>query len=120
MLYMSGEERTAYEWIDQNLPENPLCLADPETGLRLPVYTGCRVIYGHPFESIQAESAKNAVEEFFSKRTSPKANQNYLNEKKVDYIVLVKREEIVSANLPMESVTLIYENSSVDIYQVNR
>jgi hypothetical protein len=51
----STAELDAYEWIDANVETGSLVLANPLHGNRLPAFATVRVLYGHPFETPEAE-----------------------------------------------------------------
>jgi hypothetical protein len=119
-LFISQSEASAFTWMDKNLPDGPLILSSPETGLLLPVYSNDRVVYGHPFETIHADLEKESVLEFFSGQLSFEDEMNYLKNKKIDYIFYGPREKALSTNLIFDNETIIYTNDDVDIYQVTR
>ena len=48
------------------MPHESVVIAAPETGLFLPGWAGVRVLYGHPFETLDAENMKATVEQFLS------------------------------------------------------
>lgn len=67
-VFLRQEEIAALEWIDSNAEQDALILASPEMGLLIPAYTGRRVLYGHPFETINAEQMEFAVVDFLNGR----------------------------------------------------
>jgi hypothetical protein len=116
-LYLGLDEAKALNWIQSNTPVDALILAAPETGLFIPAYTGRRVIYGHPYETVQAEAQKIRVERFFQGVPSPDA-ETLLSE--VDYIFYGPREREIGGNAVLNSLRLAYENLSVLIYSTKR
>jgi hypothetical protein len=68
VLFLSEDEDAALTWLADQAPQ-VVVLASPEMALRLPARTDARVIYGHPFETIEAETQRQAVEDFFAGRT---------------------------------------------------
>jgi hypothetical protein len=90
LLYLTRGEAQALAWLESNLPENALILAAPETGLLIPARTGRRVLYGHPYETVDAEAEKAQVTGFFQgDLSSPSA---FLEHRHVDYIFYGPRE----------------------------
>lgn len=65
-LMIDRSEMDAFTYLSQHGRPGDLVLATPESGLLVPAYTGLRVLYGHPFETINAPAEKQAVEKFFS------------------------------------------------------
>lgn len=114
-LFLMRDEVASYTWIESNTPPEALIMASPQSGLFIPAYTGRRVIYGHPFETVDAESNKNLVEEFFSSgeeriaRTLPG---------EVDYVFYGPREQRLGKGTNLEMFPVVYRNSQVVIYSV--
>jgi hypothetical protein len=63
-LYMSRDEGTAMEWL-LDKAQDEVVLASPRTGMWLPGRAGVRVVMGHPFETIDAQTKEARVEAFF-------------------------------------------------------
>jgi hypothetical protein len=53
-------------WINEEIRQNALFLTGPESGLYVPAFSHGRVIYGHPFETVDAEVHKELVTRFYS------------------------------------------------------
>jgi hypothetical protein len=75
------------------------------------------VIYGHPFETVQAEVQKVRVERFFQGVPSPDANALL---EKVDYIYYGPREREIGRNALLDTLSVAYENPGVLIYVTTR
>jgi hypothetical protein len=114
LLYLTKDENSTLEWIKNNTPMDSVILASPETGLFIPAHTGRRVVYGHPFETINASTSKNDVIQFFNKNGS--ADPDFLNRYGVDYIFYGPRE--VKLGNISGNYNLVYSNNEVKIYQV--
>jgi len=118
-IYHTQGEAQAYAWIAAETLPDSLILAAPETGLRLPAYTGRRVIYGHPFETVNAAQEEAAVVAFF---TDP--NPAFLAERNVDYIFYGPRERLLSGEDSSELETalsrlpVVYDSQGVTLYAV--
>jgi hypothetical protein len=116
-LYLSRDEAKALDWIQMNTPPEALILAAPETGLFIPARTGRRVIYGHPYETVQAEAQKLNVERFFQGEQSPEMGALLA---RVDYVFYGPREREIGRNTALDSLSTAYENASVLIYSTKR
>ncbi len=90
MLYLTPNETLALEWLKSNTPARALVLAAPESGLFIPAHTGRRVIYGHPYETVDAEFEKAQVTGFFSGEMSSPGD--FLEQRGVEYIFYGPRE----------------------------
>ena len=61
-------------------------------GLFIPAYTGRRVIYGHPFETVDAPVQEMAVTRFFDGSLSLDELQNFIADYDVDLVFYGSRE----------------------------
>ena len=60
-IYLSRDEAQALDWLEANTPETALVLASPDMGMFIPAHTGRRVIYGHPFETVDVGQTNLAI-----------------------------------------------------------
>lgn len=112
-LYLRRDEMDALAWIDANTLPDDIILASPETGLFIPAQTGRRVIYGHPFETVQADEQRERVLDFYRGTDMP-SSQALVDS--VDYIYYGPREKEIGWNGLMDDIGLAYQNPSVVIY----
>jgi len=96
LLFLSGYEYEALKWIEHNTPSDALVLASPQMGLFIPAQTGRRVIYGHPFETVEAEKREEQVTQFFENFGAQNLQSEYLMDNNVDYIFWGPRERLLS------------------------
>lgn len=120
-IFLSAEEIDALRWIETNTENNALIIAGPESGLFIPGWTGRRVIYGHPFETVDSQAEKMLVEEYYSGEMSPQESWKMLQQREIDYIYRGPREQSISLARvlpPMEHLELVYVNPTIMIYRV--
>jgi hypothetical protein len=111
-IYLTRGEVDALDWISQHTPQNAVILAGPETGLFIPSRTGRRVIYGHPFETVDAKAQKQLVERFFGGDLTLDSKELL---QRVDFIYDGPRErKFGDPNL--SSWPVVYQNAGVTIY----
>lgn len=65
-LYMTEGEGQAFAWLRTSTELTDVVLASPQTGLWIPAWAGNRVVYGHPFETIDAVEKEALVRDFFA------------------------------------------------------
>ncbi len=118
-IYHTQGEAQAYAWIANETPPDSLILGSPETGLRLPAYTGRRVIYGHPFETVNASQEEAAVIAFFND-----PDPVFLAERGINYVFFGPRERLLSGDNVAEleavlnSFPVAYQTQGVTLYAV--
>ena len=119
MLYLTRGEVDAFAWLVHNTPSDSLILAAPETGLFIPAYSGRRVIYGHPFETVNAGEEKAWVTRFFEQEASslnPDQAINLLVQRKVNYIFVGPRERELGGLPFITNQVPVYSSEGISIY----
>jgi hypothetical protein len=120
-IYLSGDEIDAFRWIETNTENRALILAGPESGLFIPGWTGRRTIYGHPFETVDAQAEKELVEKYYSGSMSAQEARAMIEQRSVDYVFSGPREQEMSlahVSLLFEQLEMAHENSTIIIYRV--
>jgi hypothetical protein len=113
-LFLSAEEKEGLDWIAANTPQNALILASPEMGLFVPAYTGRRVIYGHPFETVNAEQMEANVVHYFEGSTDLEALAELSD---VDYVFYGLRERQLGNLLIGPELTEVFSVQDLQIFQ---
>jgi len=117
-IYLTQSEAKALDWIVENTDSNALVLSGPETGLYIPSFTGRRVVYGHPFETVDADVQELAVAQFFSGELSTDEAQDFINAYGVDYIFYSSRERAFSEIPLSPNWVLKFQNDEVNLFEV--
>ncbi len=87
LLYLTQGEAQALSWVETNTPAEALILAAPQTGMFIPSHTGRRVLYGHPFETVNAKTEESAVTGFFSQAAAnSQTATDFLETRHIDYV----------------------------------
>ncbi len=60
-VLLSADYGAAFEWLRENTQLRDVILASPRVSLWVPVWTGARVVYGHPTETLDADRKLAAV-----------------------------------------------------------
>jgi uncharacterized membrane protein len=88
-------------------------LASPETGLFIPAWAGRRVVYGHPFETVNAERTKARVEAFFASGTSRAERDAMLTDWNAAFVFVGPRERALGMTEPPGRE--VFRNATVTI-----
>jgi len=126
LVYIHKSEMDAFHWIEGNSSHRSVFLASPETGLLIPAFTGRRVIFGHPYETVNAEQEERWVKSFFDTKITEGSLKETLSKAshQVDFIFYGPREGEIS--LPGSAVVIaseffpVYQNNEVTIYRVDK
>ena len=54
-----------FNWLRENTIQNNVVLTSPRLGMFVPGQTGARPFYGHPFETLDADTKKTMAEAFY-------------------------------------------------------
>jgi hypothetical protein len=115
-LYLSKDESAGLQWIRQNTPHDAIILTSPEMGTFIPALTGRRVLYGHPFETVQAEQRKQEVLDLFQEMSLGKTSVEDLKDLKVAYIFYGPREQALTGNLSaLMGVKSVFRSGAVNV-----
>ena len=115
-FYLTQAEYQALNWINDNTHPDALILASPEIGLFIPAYAGRRVIYGHPFETVDAESQEAAVTQFYSGDLSETQMRDFLADRQVDYVFYGPREVALGRIFLPQTWEAAFQQGDVTIF----
>ena len=117
-IYLSTNEAAALSWLEANASRDAVVLASPEMGGFIPAFSGQRVVYGHPFETVNAKVREQQVKDFFA-GTIDRAQ--VLRDNAVAYIVVGPRERKLGAiDVSVLSVEEVFTAGDVVVYRVKR
>ena len=115
-IFISANEAAAFNWLQANVPPDTVVLAAPETGAFIPAFAGQRVVYGHPYETVDADRQKQLVTDFFAGTLD---RLTVLRTDSINYILVGPRERALgqfdATALPVRSV---YTSGDVTVYAV--
>lgn len=111
-LYLSANEAEALAWMRHHIPPDAVVLASPQGGLFIPAWAGQRVVYGHEFETIDAEEKKARVEAFFQG-----TDDAVLSDYAVNYVFVGPRERALGNGAPPADWRVSFASDGVVVYQ---
>lgn len=117
-VYLGRDEWAALGWLREHVPAEAVVLAGPESGLFIPAQAGQRVVYGHPFETVNAAARRAQVEAYFAGRLGAAAQATLLHQEGVGWVWLGPRERTLGTPslVCLSPATVI---GTVTIYQVD-
>ncbi|MDH5506801.1 MAG: hypothetical protein OEZ02_06235 [Anaerolineae bacterium] len=118
-IYLTTGEAQALSWINHHVEQDAVVLAAPDTGLFIPAHSRARVLYGHPFETVDAAAQEAAVTGFFSGALSPSQAAAFLTENHIAYIFVGPREQALGSLDWLASWQPVYSARGVSLYQVS-
>jgi hypothetical protein len=123
--YLSQEEWLALDWLRTEGEADSVVLSSPHTGALVPALSGQRVVYGHPFETLDAERRRAQVKAFWHGGMGPEEKRAFLAENRVRYLFIGPSEMQIwdgDLDLPiaLEVVYTAPESGSVKVYGLHR
>jgi hypothetical protein len=118
-IYLQKSESQALAWISANTPASSIILASPEMGLFIPAYTGRKVLYGHPFETVNAVQEMSAVQSFFKGGLTSQEQEKFITDNKIGYIFWGPREQALGSPVILTRMKAVFQVGNVSIYQVD-
>jgi len=114
-LFMTRDEHAALVWLGERAPSDALVIASPQTGLYIPAWAGQRVVYGHRFETTNADMRRQQVLDFFQQ-----GDRSLLRDPafKPNYVFFGPREQALAQGnwRPDPAWRPVYDVGTVTIY----
>lgn len=117
-LFISDANLKAFNWLDQQLPDEGTVLANAENGNLIPAYTHWRVIYGHPFETVESDMREQEVIDIFSGNFPAEDFPLFLRDNQVEYIYVGPKDQDLAEIPDVVEIKIVYSAGGVKIYKV--
>lgn len=119
-FYLGAGEWAALEWLRDEGAPDAVVLCAPQTGTFVPAWAGQPVVYGHPFETVDAERRRAQVEAYWAGEMSATEAQSFLRQNRVAYVLVGPRErEIGGWRGEIGDGGLVFEGGDVRVYRVD-
>lgn len=104
-------------WINANAAQDELVLTDPDSGLYVPAWTGRRVVYGHPFETISAAEKLEFVEDLFLAEQDDSYYAAAIDESQSEMVLIGQEGADPFVQWLEENWQLVFQSGQHHIYQ---
>jgi hypothetical protein len=115
-LVMTSDEAAAYAWLGAQTDWTDTVLAPPESGQFVPAWAGNRVVYGHPFETIDAEGKEAEAAHFFSPEATAAERRDLMERYAVRYVLVLSPD--LDLNPATTGLTEVWNQGNARLYQV--
>jgi hypothetical protein len=119
LLYLTTAEQKAMVWIKAEIPINSVIAASTEIGTLIPAHTGRRVVYGHPFETVDADVQKKQIESFLSGIMDSRTSVGFIERNHVSFLFYGPREKKLGAPVDLKLYRPVYDSDGITILAVN-
>lgn len=118
LYYFQSDELKAIHWLSQQNGGRSLVLAGDQTGTLIPAVSRLRVIYGHPFETLQSDAEKQSLIDFYSGISGLAGEKEYLESRRVNWVLYGEREKAIGQPVIFQKNDPAAKFGDVDIYSV--
>ncbi|MAS36149.1 MAG: hypothetical protein CL610_19240 [Anaerolineaceae bacterium] len=112
-LFLERDYIPVLSWLDARTDEADVVLASEVVSLWLPGWSGMRVVYGHPFETLQAETKQAQVEAWY---TGEGDCGQLLETFNVRYVIFGPEEARLGDAPCLDSLQRVVRNGEVAVY----
>lgn len=117
-LLLLEAEHDSYAWIEANLPPDSLILSGARGGNRMPAFTEARVLYGHPFETPEADRMALTVEQFYQWSGDPAGGLAQLSALGVDFVLYGPEERQLGIPSWLDRLEPVHSAGEFVLYRV--
>jgi uncharacterized membrane protein len=120
-FYLVSGEWKALRWLREEAASDAVVLCAPQTGTFVPAWAGQPVVYGHPFETLNAERREKQVKAYWSTDLSETQRDTFLQDNRVRYVIVGPRERALGVDLHSisEGATLVFEAECAKVFQIS-
>lgn len=123
LLFITPDELAALDWLAEGVAPDALVVASPRTGLHIPAWAGQRVLYGHRFETADAEARKAQLRAFYGSGDlaalqGAGPDEDASPDLRPDYVFYGPQEQAISGSgwQPDPAWRPVYQQGTVTIY----
>jgi uncharacterized membrane protein len=114
-LFLQRDYAAAFEWLRSQARPSNVVLASEYVSLWVPAWAGTRVVYAHPYETLNAEIKEQQVLDWFDSGSSGECDR-LLERYDVRYVIVGPQEQTLGETDCVNRLTPVFEYGSVTIY----
>ena len=118
LMVITQDEKAAFVWVAQNSSTGDIVLGSPSLGNFIPGRTGRKVVYGHPFETVDAQVREEEVNSLYENFLSMEEQRQYLIDQSIDWVIQGPREITIGEPAILEESLPAFQNDTVTVYKV--
>ncbi|MCB9455200.1 MAG: hypothetical protein H6671_04345 [Anaerolineaceae bacterium] len=117
-LFLEQDYRAVFDWMESSNHGRFVVLASPNVSAWLPGWTGGQVVYGHPYETMQAAEREAAVLAWYSGSLSSEDCDSLLHtsQYQVNYVLVGPQERALGTAACADGLRMLARFGSVLVY----
>lgn len=112
-IFLESDYADMFRWLHDRVGESDVILAAPIVSLWVPGWTGARVVYGHPYETLDAPVKEQAVRSWYA---ATEDCSSLIDKYHVRYVIVGPEEESLGGAACVGSMRLIARSNMVSLY----
>ncbi len=113
--FLPKDYAITFQWLKQNTVTTDVVLASDVVSTWIPGWSGSRVVYGHPYETLNADYKEQQVVDWYTGENEADCKA-LLTEYDVRYVVFGPEEEKLGHTNCLDSLTPVFSYGAVTIY----
>jgi hypothetical protein len=112
--FLARDYAITFQWLNQNTSPDSVILASEPVSVWVPSWVGARVVYGHPFETLNAVVKKQQVLDWYDGQTADCSD--LITEYSVQYVIAGPLERELGQTDCLDNLTQVFQVGSVIVY----
>lgn len=112
--FLQRDYAGALQWLRDRTQASDVVLASEEVSIWVPGWVGARVVYGHPYETLQAKTREQEVKDWFGGKTAD--CQDLIGQYNVRYVIYGPMEAELGQPACLDSLRLVARSGGVSVY----
>ena len=112
-IFLERDYAVAFQWLEARTTDTDVILASPLASIWIPGWAGSRVVYGHPYETLDADEKKQQVLDWYAGSADCNALLDTYN---VHYVLYGPEEALLGQTSCLANLRQVEQIGSVTIY----
>jgi hypothetical protein len=113
--FLERDYAAVFQWLKENTQPDDVILAVSDVSIWIPGWVGARVVYGHPFETMDADVKDAQVLKWYQGEDAAICRA-LLNEYQVKYVIVGPEEKKLGTTRCVDDLTPVIAHDSVIVY----
>ncbi|MEZ4667345.1 MAG: hypothetical protein R3E39_05415 [Anaerolineae bacterium] len=113
--FLERDYVAAFQWLKQHPQTDEVILASPDVSVWIPGWVGARVVYGHPFETMNAVEKELQVISWYSAQNDADCKA-LIDQFSVKYVIIGPQETAIGATKCTDILDPVFNYGSVTVY----
>lgn len=113
--FLERDYAAAFQWLKQHTQPDEVILASPDVSIWIPGWVGGRVVYGHPFETLNASAKEQMVLTWYKAENLSDCSA-LLVDYNVQSVIVGPQENAIGQSKCLDTLNPVFNYGSVTVY----